>query len=131
MPVTLRAHIAALLSLLLLLSGPASAASLMTGLPTGASQTDCGAASMATSQSVVHQHAASGTANQGVACAKVAGKVCPNPASMGQCVVLFMLGPSHKLPTPELAVRSVFPQPGSDYQNPDLTITTPPPQTLV
>jgi hypothetical protein len=124
MTATTRQFISALLSLLLVISGPALSMSNIADGQADAAMTDCG--SMMTAQA----ESTNSSSDTEINCASVPDMVCPNASGLSQCGVnvsfALLHGKSIGLTDtgsqPVLTVRTDL------YQDPFLTSTTPPPE---
>lgn len=119
---TNRQILSVLLSLLLVMSGPALAISKMAGGQAGAVMTDCGSMMMDQVES------ASSPSNAGNDCVTAPGMACPSTSGLSNCGVsvgLLLAGPTGLIDTgsqPVLNARAAI------YQEPFLASITPPPQ---
>jgi len=122
MTATNRQILSVLLSLLLVMSGPALAISKMAGGQAGAVRADCGSMMMDQVES------ASSPSNAGSDCVTALDMACPITSGLSNCGVsvgLLLAGPTGLTDTgsqPVLGARATF------YQDPFLASTTPPPQ---
>lgn len=117
-----RPYIAALLSLLLLLSGPVSAMSQAMSLSSDSGSSDCGMVMMEQADSMDQQTV------PGSQCPDSSGVACLSSGGMSQCVIVIALGLSPSLPLPDVGSHSTHALLGIEYQNPYLAAVTPPPE---
>jgi hypothetical protein len=117
-----RPYIAALLSLLLLLSGPVSAMSQAMSLSSDSGSSDCGTMMMEQADSMDQQTV------PGSQCPDSSGVACLSSGGMSQCVIVIALGLSHSLLLPDVGSHSTHALLGIEYQNPYLAAVTPPPE---
>lgn len=118
-----RPYIAALLSLLLLLSGSVSAMSQAMSLSSDSGSSDCGTMMMMEQADSMDQQTVPGSQ-----CPDSSGVACLSSGGMSQCVIVIALGLSPSLPLPDVGSHSTHALLGIEYQNPYLAAVTPPPE---
>ncbi|WP_421840783.1 hypothetical protein [Marinobacter algicola] len=124
MTATTRQFISALLSLLMVISGPALAMSKIADSQTGAGMTDCGSMMMAQAES------ASSSSDTETNCVSAPDMVCPSASGLSKCGVnvSFALLPEKSIGLTDTGSQPVLTARAALYQDPFLASTTPPPE---
>lgn len=124
MTVTIRQLISALLSLLLVISGPALAMSKIVDNQADASMSDCG------SMMIQQAESANSPADTVSDCGSVPDMACPSPAGLSKCgvSVTFAVVPVSSIGFTGTGSQPVLSSRADLYQDPFLASITPPPE---
>ena len=126
MTATTRQFISALLSLLLVISGPALAMSKITDSKAGIGMADCGSTMMAQAESA----SSSSDGETETSCVSASDKVCLSASGLSKCGVSFVLLPGNSLDLTDIGSQAVLTGRAALYQDPFLASITPPPQNI-
>jgi len=124
MTATTRQFISALLSLLMVISGPALAMANIADSQAGAEMTDCGSVMMTQAKN------ANSSSDTEANCASVPDMVCPSASGLSKCGVnvSFALLPEKSIGLTDTGSQPVLTARAALYQDPFLASTTPPPE---